>query len=161
MSKSQLDEEHQAHPYDAIVVGAGRLGGEVIQGLLQRNAELLVVDYDPNALRQIEGPHVTTLYGDVSEPEFAASLPFHETNSVICAVPNPATNVVLLQTLKRYDFHGRICLTALDTRTADLLSEEPGVTVIRPFLMAAESIVTTMNVPVKAERHQVPRMGAG
>lgn len=142
-------EEGLEHPYDAIVVGAGRMGGEVARGLVARGANLLVVDYDPEALRAIAGPNITTLYGDVSEPEFAGSLPFHETDSVICAVPSPSTNLVLLQTLRRFEFEGGICLTAMDARTADMLSEYGGVRIIRPFKMAAQSILDEIELSVR------------
>jgi Kef-type K+ transport system membrane component KefB len=146
-----IEQERRAHPYDAIVIGAGRLGSDVVRGLVSRGAELLVVDYDPQALRRIAGAHVDTLYGDVAEPEFAESLPYHETETVVCAVPSPATNIVLLQTLKRIDYDGNICVTALDTRTAELLDEHNDVTIIRPFRMAAESIVSQLSIPVRAE----------
>jgi Kef-type K+ transport system membrane component KefB len=154
--ESHAEEDRQEHPFDAIVVGAGRMGGEVIRGLVARRAILLVVDYDPQALKDVAGPQVTTLYGDVSEPEFAASLPFHETKSVICAVPNPSTNLVLLQTLRRYDFTGGICLTALDVRAAEMLSGDEDVTVIRPFKVAAQNIVSQINIPIKGETRVDP-----
>lgn len=154
--ESRAEEEHMEHPYDAIIVGAGRLGGEVAKGLAARHANLLVVDYDPQALRRIAGPNVTTLYGDVSEPDFAASLPFHETESVICAVPSPSTNLVLLQTLRRYDFTGGICLTALDSRTADMLSDYGDVNIIRPYLVAAQSVVNQIDIPIKGVKRVDP-----
>jgi Kef-type K+ transport system membrane component KefB len=145
-------EEHRvAHPYDAIVIGAGRLGGDVIDGLRQRGAVLLVVDYDPDKLRQVAKRDIDTLYGDVADPEFAASLPFQETDSVVCAVPSPSTNLVLLQTLQQIGFTGGVSLTALDSRTADLMESYENVTVIRPYQMAAESIVTQLDVTVEAE----------
>ena len=149
---SRAEEQRLEHPYDAIIVGAGRLGGEVAHGLAARGANLLVVDYDPQALRNIAGPNVTTLYGDVSEPDFAASLPFHETDSVICAVPSPSTNLVLLQTLRRYDFDGSICLTAMDARTADMLSEYGDVRIIRPYSVAAQSVVSQIDIAIKSDK---------
>ena len=154
--ESKLEEERLEHPYDAIIVGAGRMGGEVARGLVARKANLLVVDYDPHALRNIAGPNITTLYGDVSEPEFASTLPFHETDSVICAVPSASTNLVLLQTLRRYHFEGAICLTAMDARTADMLEEYGDVTVIRPFQVAAENIVSQVDIAVKGQTRIEP-----
>ena len=149
--ESLAEEQRLEHPYDAIIIGAGRLGGEVVRGLVNRHANLLVVDYDPRTLRNIAGPNITTLYGDVAEPDFAASLPFHETDSVICAVPSPSTNLVLLQTLRRYEFTGSICLTAMDARTADMLNEYGDVTIIRPYSVAAQNIVSQIDIPIKGE----------
>jgi hypothetical protein len=153
---SRREEERLEHPYDAIIVGAGRLGGEVARGLAARGANLLVVDYDPQALRNSSGPNITTLYGDVSEPDFAATLPFHETDSVVCAVPSPSTNLVLLQTLRRYDFDGSICLTAMDARTADMLSQDGDVTIIRPYSVAAQNVVSQIDIPLKSEKRVDP-----
>ncbi len=149
--RGELNQQREAHPYDAIVMGAGRLGGHVIDGLCERGAVMLVVDYDPDKLRQVAKKDIDTLYGDIADPEFVASLPFHETESVICAVPSPASNLILLQTLQQIGFSGDVSLTALDTRTAELLESYENVTVIRPFEMAAETIVTHMDVTVQPD----------
>jgi FlaA1/EpsC-like NDP-sugar epimerase len=151
-AKDQLaDTEIQAHPFDAIVIGAGRLGSEVVAGLRSRNAKLLVVDIDPQALQRLKAPNVDTLYGDVSDPDFAASLPIHEANTVVCAVPEYSVNLLLLETLQRYEYEGSICLTAMDDRSAAMLGENPGVEVIRPLRMAAKSVVKTLNIRIRAE----------
>lgn len=146
-----VDEERQSHPYDAIVVGAGRMGAQVVEGLMGRDAVLLVVDVDPAALKVAKSLGADTLYGDVSDPEFSSHLPLHETQTVICAVPDPTTNLVLLDTLKRQEFDGKICLTALDARTAKML-ESDGVTVIRPFQMAANRLISGLDITVRAEK---------
>jgi Kef-type K+ transport system membrane component KefB len=151
-AKDQLaDTEVQAHPYDAIVIGAGRLGSEVVAGLRSRNAKLLVVDIDPQALQRLKATNVDTLYGDVSDPDFAASLPIHEANTVVCAVPEYSVNLLLLETLQRYEYEGSICLTAMDDRSAAMLGENSGVEVIRPLRMAAKSVVKTLNIRIRAE----------
>lgn len=146
-----LEEQREEHPYDAIIIGAGRLGGSVIRGLRERGAVLLVVDYDPDKLRQVAQRDIDTLYGDVADPEFVGALPYQETGSVICAVPSPSTNLILMQTLQQIGFRGDISLTALDSRTAEVLESYENVTVIRPFEIAAESIVNQQEVPVKSE----------
>jgi len=155
-SASIVDEERQAYPYDAIVVGAGRMGFQVIEGLVERKGVLLVVDIDPQALRLARKLGVDTLYGDVTDPEFFSHLPLHETQAVICAVPEPTTNLVLLDSLKKSGFAGKICLTALDQRTAAMLESSESVTVIRPLDMAAERIVTGLDITVRAEDQPDP-----
>jgi FlaA1/EpsC-like NDP-sugar epimerase len=143
------DTEVQEHPYDAIVVGAGRLGTDLVAGLVAKNAKLLVVDIDPQALERLKGQNVSTLYGDISDPEFAATLPIHEANSVICAVPEYSANFLLLETLRRYKYEGSIALTAMDDRSAAMLSQDPGVELIRPLRMAADSVVKGLNIKIR------------
>jgi len=63
---------------------------------------------------------------------------------VVCAAPDRATNLVVLETLQRLGFTGSVCLTALDRATADTFESYEQVTVIRPFQMAAQSVVVSM-----------------
>jgi Kef-type K+ transport system membrane component KefB len=144
------DTEVQEHPYDAIVVGAGRLGTDLVAGLVAKNAKLLVVDIDPQALQRIKGQNVHTLYGDISDPEFAATLPIHEANSVICAIPEYSANFLLLETLRRYDYEGSVALTAMDERSAAMLGQDPAVELIRPLRMAAAAVVKNLNIKIRA-----------
>jgi len=143
------EDSREAKPYDAIVIGAGRFGGEIIMGLLKRDASLFVVDQDPQMLSKIASWQVDTLYGDIDEPELVAALPLHETNTVICAVPNYASNVMLLTELRRYGFEGTVCLTALDNQSARSFEEEDDVVVMRPFQLAADSIASIL--PLRIE----------
>jgi len=143
-SHDEEREESQAHPFDAIVIGAGRLGSSVVRGMQDKGGRLLVVDQDPRALKAAKGEGVETLFGDISDPEFAASLPLNETDAVICSVHDRSTNLVLLETLTRFNFDGRICLTAMDDATAKMLSDNPNVTVIRPLKMASKRIVAAL-----------------
>jgi FlaA1/EpsC-like NDP-sugar epimerase len=139
-----LNEAAQAARYDAIVIGAGRLGTSVVSGLLKKGASLLVVDISPDALKKIKEKNCDILFGDVTEPEFAASLPLNEADAIICTAQERSTNLVLLQTLERYGYKGAICLTAMDDPTAKLFQEKGGVTVIRPLKMAANRIVDSL-----------------
>lgn len=139
----QAEEAQQAR-YDAIVVGAGRLGSNVIHGLGEKGARLLIVDHNPEALSQLAAEGHDTLYGDINEPEFASSLPLNEADAVICTAQERSTNLLLLETLNRFEFSGSICLTAMDEPTAKLLQEDSKVTVIRPLKMAANHILEAL-----------------
>lgn len=143
------DDSREAKPYDAIVIGAGRLGGEIIKGLLNRNASLFVVDQDPQMLSKVGSWQVDTLYGDIDEPELVGALPLHETDTVICAVPAYSSNVMLLTELRRFGFQGTICLTALDNQTARAFEDEEDVIVMKPFQLAANSIASFL--PLRAD----------
>lgn len=149
-------EDDIAHPYDAIVIGAGRLGSRVISGLREKNANLLVVDTDPLALTRVRSKRVTTLYGDISDADFASSLPLNEADAIICTVQERSTNLVLLETLSRFKFTGAICLTAMDEQTAQLFRERPGVTVIKPLKMAAARIVDSLPEPRERPQKNSP-----
>ena len=140
----RAEVSRESHPYDAIVIGAGRLGSDIIRGLKDEGSELLVVDQDPRALKSISVFEVDTLFGDAGDPDFLKALPIHETQTVVCAAPDRSTNLVVLETLQRLGFTGSVCLTALDRATAETFESYEQVTVIRPFQMAAHSVVVGM-----------------
>ncbi len=143
-AQDRLDEDAIESRYDAIVIGAGRLGSNVIGGLVEKGANLLIVDHNPEALNKLSSEGFATLYGDISDPEFAYSLPLNEADAVICTAQERGTNLVLLETLDRFGYEGQICLTAMDAPTAVLLQEHPRVTVIKPLKMAANSIIDAL-----------------
>lgn len=136
-----VDEEAQAARYDVIIIGAGRLGGAIANGLRSKGATILMVDQNPDLLRGIRGKGVDTLFGDITDSEFSASLPLNEADAFICSVPERSANLVVLEMLQRYDYRGRITLTAMDANTAQLFQENPAVSVITPLLDAADDIV--------------------
>lgn len=152
------EEDAQRHPYDAIVIGAGRLGSDIVRGLRGEGAELLVVDLDPRALKGVSSYGVDTLYGDAGDPDFIKVLPVHETKTVVCAAPDRSTNLVVLESLQRLGYGGNICLTALDRQTATTFESYERVTVVRPFQMAATSIVSGLKDRLDASRTSTDHM---
>ena len=138
---SAVDEESQSLSYDAIVIGSGRFGTEVISGLISSGSSVLAVDLDPDALARARELGAETLFGDVGDPDFAKMLPIHQTGTLICTAPDRSTNTLLLESLKSLDYGGDLYLTALDNQTAEMFAKEDRVTTIRPLKMAANRIV--------------------
>ena len=136
-----VDEESQSLSFDAIVVGSGRFGSEVISGLTASGSSVLAVDLDPDALARARELGAETLFGDVGDPDFAKMLPIHQTDTLICTAPDRTTNALLLDGLKSLGYEGKIYLTALDNKTAEMFAKDEQVTTIRPLKMAANRIV--------------------
>ena len=111
-----------------------------------------MVDLDPRALKGVSSYGVDTLYGDAGDPDFIKVLPVHETKTVVCAAPDRSTNLVVLESLQQLGYGGNICLTALDRQTATTFESYERVTVVRPFQMAATSIVSGLKDRLDASR---------
>ncbi len=136
-----VDEESQSLSFDAIVIGSGRFGTEVISGLISSGSSVLAVDLDPDALARARELGAETLFGDVGDPDFAKTLPMHQSDTLICTAPDRSTNTLLLGSIKSLGYEGKIYLTALDNQTAEMFAKDPQVTTIRPLKMAANRIV--------------------
>jgi len=142
--KPSIDEEQAEKNFDAIIVGAGRFGSEVISGLVQNGSSVLVVEQDPEALAKAAELGAETLFGDAGDPDFGKMLPIHQTATIICTAPDRSTNTLLLENTKALGYEGELYLTALDNATAELFEKSPRVNTIRPLKMAANKIVKNM-----------------
>ena len=72
---------HRPHPeltrdeVDVVVLGVGRHGSRLAEGLTAEGLRVLAVDHDPEVLRRAERAGLPTLYGDAGDPELALALP--------------------------------------------------------------------------------------
>ena len=139
--KKGVNEEQAEKNFDAIVVGAGRFGSEVISGLVSSGSHVLVVEMDPEALSKAAELGAETLFGDAGDPDFAKLLPIHQTGTIICTAPDRRTNTLLLEGTRALGFEGQLYLTALDNATAEMFAQAKNVETIRPLKMAATKIV--------------------
>ena len=139
--KKGVNEEQAEKNFDAIVVGAGRFGSEVISGLVSSGSHVLVVEMDPEALSKAAELGAETLFGDAGDPDFAKLLPIHQTGTIICTAPDRRTNTLLLEGTRALGFEGQLYLTALDNATAEMFAQAKNVETIRPLKMAAAKIV--------------------
>ncbi|MDP2412251.1 MAG: cation:proton antiporter [Pseudolabrys sp.] len=120
------EDKGEAHErYDVILFGLGRYGQEMRRHLKTRGLSVLAVDFDPEVVRRLRQRDFPALYGDATDPEFAATLPL-DAGWVIIAIPPMTPGVAhedarlgLIDGLRQANYRGRIavrCQDGLDTR---------------------------------------------
>jgi len=134
--------------FDVIVVGLGRYGGAIAQLLRDKGQRVLGVDFSPVAVSRWRQAGLATLFGDLSDPEFVASLPLRGVSWVVCAIPEHDLGLVgvdprpgFIQTLRASGYRGRIAVAAHREQTAERLVEAGADIVLLPFRDAAEQAV--------------------
>ncbi|MEX2515381.1 MAG: cation:proton antiporter family protein, partial [Gammaproteobacteria bacterium] len=73
--------------YDVVVFGLGRYGSVIYRRLTDAGKNVLGIDFDPDNVRKWQRQGHTAIYGDMSDPEFLASLPLTNVQWVISATP--------------------------------------------------------------------------
>ncbi len=135
------------HPLvDVIVYGFGRYGRHIVRRLADEGHEVLVVDWDPYARTDLgtteAAERVRIVFGDADDPEFPASLPLASAKWVVSTIPRVDTNRVLAAALHRWQFAGRLAVTAHTDAEAASLAQEAAAgrvdLVLHPFDDAAE-----------------------
>jgi Kef-type K+ transport system membrane component KefB len=134
------DPDEEERNVGAIVFGAGRHGGAIVDALADAGVRVLVVDHDPYAPRWEETDLVTTVYGDAEEPELMRSLPLASAPWVVGAIPRLEVGLVLLHGLEHAGYDGRVLLTAHRRDDEERLRQAGADAVVIPFDDAATRI---------------------
>jgi Kef-type K+ transport system membrane component KefB len=142
---------HNVH-YDVVLFGLGRYGSEIARELLDQDASVLGIDFDPDAVRQAKKREAhrnfSGAYGDVMDPDEALPPSLASIQWVICAIPlhrstlhNQDPRLILLETLKMKGFKGKIAMISHDREELDELKRKGVDLVLTPFLDAARQAV--------------------
>ncbi|MBN8292390.1 cation:proton antiporter [Rhodobacter sp. NTK016B] len=131
--------------YDILVLGLGRYGCRIGEGLKARGYRLLGVDFDPEALRNWQSKGLDAHFGDATDPEFVAHLPLRGVRAVISAVPpgrgglsEASAHPALLHALREAGYDGEIAVTVNHRGEADTFRVLGATLVLSPFEDAAE-----------------------
>jgi Kef-type K+ transport system membrane component KefB/Trk K+ transport system NAD-binding subunit len=68
LSEKPIGEEKEFSDH-VILVGAGRLGQNLLKNLRKKGYEVVVVDFNPNVVKALERVQIPVIYGDVSDLE--------------------------------------------------------------------------------------------
>lgn len=132
--------EHEAPP-DVVVVGLGRYGEGIVSGLLERDVDVLGVDFDPEALSRWAQAGVAVLYGDAEDPELPHLLPLPESGWIVSSIRRTDANLALLHALEKRGYAGRVAVAAHRQADAERLLAAGADRVLLPYASAAREVV--------------------
>jgi len=131
--------------YDIILFGLGRFGSAIARQLHKNGYHLLLVDFNPGAVRTWRKKGYDAVYGDASDEEFIGGLPLEGVRWVVSTVSqyDPGLTfedprMVLLDTLGKLGFSGKIAVSTQREKEKELLEEWGANRVFLPFDDAAE-----------------------
>lgn len=157
-------EQIETGRWDAILIGLGRYGSAIAEGLLRHNLRLLAVDFDPEVVSHWRARGFEALYGDVSDPDFITTLPLQQVSMIVAALPPRAPGLahedprlILIDSLRQHHYHGRIAVAAHPAEHIESLKARGVNIVLLPFRDAAnEAVDRLMN-----DRHDPPAPAHG
>jgi len=106
---------------DMIIIGLGRYGAQLAEGLRRAGLRVLGVDFDPERIAEQRARGMWVHYGDGSDDNFIEALPLRDEVMVISALPDFGAHRMLLQSLRLHGFKGKIAvLQREDDNSAEL-----------------------------------------
>jgi Kef-type K+ transport system membrane component KefB len=94
--KKELDEQ-----YEAILFGAHRLGGGLVEEMRRQKIKLLTVDHDPVVIEELVKKKVACLYGSADDPDLLDDLLKPSVKLIVSTVPELDVNLALLTRINK------------------------------------------------------------
>jgi len=86
---------------DVLMVGYDRLGYNIFDTLVKKKHNFVVVDYNPEVIKDMVKKKIPCIYGDIGDVEILKRLELKNTKLVISTVPNKEDSLMLLKKTKR------------------------------------------------------------
>ncbi|MGF1556155.1 cation:proton antiporter [Paucihalobacter sp.] len=124
--------------YDVLIFGLGRFGNRLAE-MLDEHTEIsyLGIDFDPRIINNWRKKNRAILYGDIDDPELLEYVPYHESDIIICTIPDLELTKQLYKDLQLNNYTGKVFLTALTQNDYEELSEMGIDNLLLPHAMAA------------------------
>jgi len=94
-----------------LLVGSHRMGGALMEELLAKKNDLLVIDYNPEVIGVLMRKKVSCVYGDVCSPEMLDKINLKKLKLVISTIPDYEQTIFLLRKIKKVAPKAKIVVT--------------------------------------------------
>jgi len=131
-------------PPDVIVMGLGRYGSRLAEGLQEAGLKVLGVDFDPVAAQACRQRGIAVHYGDGIDENFIEALPLHANLWIVSTLPDFEANNMLMRSLKEHHYSGDIAVVAREEVDGIALKKIGVPTVLYPMKDAVDYTVTAL-----------------
>lgn len=131
-----------------IVCGAGKVGGNVIQRLLDEGQTFVVIEKDLTLYEKLTEQKVLSVYGDATLDEILLQAGVKRAKGLITALSHDADNVYVTLTGKSLNPEMSIVARADRAEAEEKLRRAGATTVIFPSVMGGRQMVSAMIKPV-------------
>jgi Kef-type K+ transport system membrane component KefB len=147
----QNTPQAEARGHDVLVLGLGRYGRRIGQGLAAQGLRPLGVDFDPEALAGWRALGFDGVFGDASDPETLAHLPLSGVRAVVSAMPRQRGalseadgHAALVAALHDLGFRGTIAVTVDRAEDGARYAALGATLILSPFEDAAGAAVARL-----------------
>lgn len=135
------DEKLEDH---TVVIGAHRVGGEIVRFLKREKRALVVLDFNPHQVEKLLAEEIPVIYGDMSDPEILDLLCLDSAKIIIATSPDMEGNKTLLEDLKLRKINIPVIVRAETVKDAQSLYKAGADFVILPEVMAGDLLLDTL-----------------
>ncbi len=96
-----VDAQHAAKKYPLVLIGYQNGGHQYLKTFRSLKKRFVVIDYDPEAVEELERANINFLYGDVTDPELLAEIDMDSVKLIVNTIGDHDVNVGLVKYIRR------------------------------------------------------------
>jgi len=137
--RSNLREKKKINKnIDSILFGYNRIGFGILNSLKSIKKNCLVVDFNPEVIKNLKKMRVPGIYGDVDDDSLLRDLPLDKLKLAISTIPNFDTNELLIETIKERNPNAIVIVRAHNIEDAMGLYKKGADYVLTPHFLGGE-----------------------
>lgn len=145
--------EKKTEPADVILFGCHRVGSDFLPAFKKMHSKYLVVDFDPEAIADLEAHQIPCRYGDAEDLEFLREIGADKAKLIISTIPSAQVNAAILALRRAHRPAGVLVLVAHTIEAALALYRQGATYVILPHVLGgnyASQLVETFGLKKEA-----------
>ncbi len=123
---------------DVILCGQNRIGYSIYKKLREMKKKFIVVDYNPDVIKELTAEKVPCLYGDIGDVELIERLNFGKIELLVSTVPEFRSNSMLIKKVKEKNRNAIIIVTSDQIEEALELYQQGADYVIMPHYLGGD-----------------------
>lgn len=123
------------------VIGAHRVGGEIVRFLKREKHPIVVLDFNPHLVEILLAEEIPVIYGDMSDPEVLDILHLEKAKMIISTTPDVEANKTLLEDLKLRRINVPVIVRAETIKEAQSLYKLGADLVVLPEVMTGDLLL--------------------
>ncbi len=140
---TELDQKMELTDH-VVVIGAHRVGGEIVRFLKREKRPLVVLDFNPDQVEALLSVDIPVIYGDMGDPEVLDILSLDSAKLIISTSPDLSDNKTLLEDLKVRKIFVPTIVRAETIKDAQILYKLGADFVIIPDVLAGEVLLNIL-----------------
>ncbi len=123
-----------------VLVGASRIGGYIINKIKTMDQQLVVVDYDPKVIKDLQDDNVIAVAGDISDTEVQDLAHIDKAAVIVSTNPSLEDNIILVTSIKKKNPKAKIIVTVHREYYAKMLYKAGADNVIYPYAFVGNAV---------------------
>lgn len=135
-----IEKLHKRLKNHIVVIGAHRMASRIIQRLVEKRKRFVVLDYDPDRVKELKKAGIDCVYGDYGNLYVLENLHIKDAKVIISTVPDLEDNLRLIDMVKQSNKKIITIMNTHSTMDALLLYREGADFVVFPEYMSGQKI---------------------